>query len=78
MDRINVKIGASPAVGVKTGIMPEYTGECTVVPKLGQQTVLNTAKHYLSGNITVREIPVTVQENEAGGLTLTVGGADDE
>jgi|GEM_PF-5512123 len=78
MDSINVKIGASPAVGVKTGIMPEYTGECTVIPKLGQQTVLNTAKHYLSGNITVREIPVTVQENEAGGLTLTVGGADDE
>lgn len=78
MDRINVTVGASPAVDVKPGIMPEYTGECTVVPSLGQDIVLPTAKHYMSGNVTVGRIPMVFRINDAGGATLTVGGAEYE
>lgn len=75
MDSINVKVGASPAVSAGVGIMPEYTGAYSVTPLIGQAVVLPTAKHIMRGNVTVGTIPITERENEAGGITLTVGGA---
>lgn len=54
--------------------MPEeYTGSYTVTPSTSEQT-LETEGLLLTSDVTVSAIPVTEEENAAGGVTLTIGG----
>lgn len=78
MNSINVRVGGSGRINAAIGIIPEYTGGYTVVPRVGQAVILPTRKCLMTDNVTVTEIPMTEQPNEAGGITLTVGGQTDE
>ena len=50
-----------------------YTGEYLVVPKVAEQTVLETANKYLAQDVTVERIPMYEASNDAGGNTLSIG-----
>lgn len=50
-----------------------YTGEYFVVPKVAEQTVLETTNKYLAQNVTVERIPMYEASNAAGGNTLSIG-----
>ena len=78
MDRINVLVGGEGRINAQIGIMPEYTGEYTVVPQLGRPVILRTKNYRMTENVTVEALPLTEQPNDAGGITLTVGGRTDE
>lgn len=51
-----------------------YQGDYTVVPKIATDIILPTAQKSMSRNVTVKEIPVYVTGNEAGGNTVIIGG----
>ena len=50
-----------------------YTGEYLVVPKVAEQTVLETTNKYLAQDVTVERIPMYEASNDAGGNTLSIG-----
>ena len=50
----------------------EYAGAYEVTPGLAE-TVLETAGLLVTGNITIKSIPVSRVENNAGGQTVTIG-----
>lgn len=50
-----------------------YSGEYTVVPKFVPQA-LHTKNYIMHEDVQVREIPVTVTANTAGGNTIVIGG----
>ena len=50
-----------------------YTGEYLVVPKVAEQTVLETENKTMTDNVTVERIPMYEASNDAGGNTLSIG-----
>ena len=50
----------------------EYTGEYTVNPTFGDQT-LDTYRKLMKNDITVKAIPVTRTSNVFGGKTVVIG-----
>ena len=50
----------------------EYAGAYEVTPGLSE-TVLETSGLLATGNITIKPIPVSRVDNDAGGQTVTIG-----
>ena len=50
-----------------------YTGEYFVIPKVDEQTVLETEAKLMERNVTVERIPIYEAANAAGGNTLSIG-----
>ena len=50
----------------------EYAGTYEVTPGLSE-TVLETSGLLATGNITIKPVPVSRVENDAGGQTVTIG-----
>lgn len=50
----------------------EYIGETTVIPKVKEQTILETAGKLLNDDITVTEVPVSIVTSPSGGLTYYI------
>lgn len=77
--RIRAKVGESVVnayvqnVAVKIVDNP-YQGPYMVIPQIATDIILPTAQKSMSQNVTVKEIPVYVTGNEAGGNTVIIGG----
>lgn len=52
---------------------PKYEGVYVVVPKVTAQR-LETKDRYLTDNVEIKEIPFANVTNNAGGITVTIGG----
>ena len=48
-----------------------YTGDYEVTPRTDEQ-ILNTADRLLTKDVTVREVPISIVQNEAGGNTVNI------
>ncbi|MCD8211932.1 MAG: hypothetical protein LUC17_02775 [Oscillospiraceae bacterium] len=55
------------------GKTPTYEGETTVIPKVAEATVLETANTIMEDDVTVTKIPVSDVDNNSGGKTVTIG-----
>lgn len=53
---------------------PLYTGRTTVIPKAFQSQTLQTSGKRMNRNVIVTEIPYYETSNDAGGITVTIGG----
>lgn len=53
---------------------PLYDGEYAVEPKLFEDVTLPTKDRKMKSDVTVSKIPMYEVSNEAGGLTLIIGG----
>lgn len=53
--------------------LPKYNGAYEVTPLANEETVLNTAQTFMSGDVTVRQIPYYETSNETGGDTVYIG-----
>lgn len=55
-------------------IKPTYTGRYEVTPLKDIDQVLRTADRLLEQNVIVHRIPYKTEENDAGGITVIIGG----
>lgn len=58
---------------VVEGTIEAYEGDAAVTPRVEPQK-LETARKYMPGDITVREIPYYSVDNEHDGQTVIIGG----
>lgn len=54
--------------------VPIYDGNYTAEPKLFENVTLRTKDQKMTSDVTVSKIPIYEVSNEAGGLTLIIGG----
>ena len=67
----NIGLTLNPAM---VPVLPDpYAGPYTVTPRFSEQ-VLETAEKSMADDVTVLEIPVHRVSNEAGGVTVSIGG----
>jgi hypothetical protein len=67
-DHITLKVGDGEG-----GLFPIYRGDMVITPKVREETVLETERTTVLGNITVLEIPYYETSNVKG-ITFIVGG----
>lgn len=53
-----------------------YDGEYEVAPRPFEAVVLETEGKRMNDNVKVLEIPYSQVDNESGGHTVTIGGAE--
>lgn len=53
--------------------IPIYNGEYEVIPKVEEETILQTKGYAMADNVKVKEIPSYEVKNSAGGYTFIVG-----
>lgn len=59
-------------------LIPKYfKGPYSVIPLIDIDQVLRTADKTLTENVIVKRIPYREEENEAGGITVIIGGEVD-
>lgn len=59
---------------IDTGrMLPFYTGDYIVTPKVEQETELQTKNKSMSDNVVVLPIPCSDVDNPFGGRTITIG-----
>ena len=63
-----VVIGAGTSATI-----PIYSGEYEVIPKVEEETILQTKGYAMADNVKVKEIPSYEVKNSAGGYTFIVG-----
>ncbi len=68
----SIRLAVAEAKPVYIGGEP-YTGEYFVIPKVDEQTVLETKAKLMEQNVTVERIPIYEAANAAGGNTLSIG-----
>lgn len=80
MEKIHIKLGETPHVGISLGgvtVTPvigdadPYDGDYDVLP-LPETQILPTAKKYCENNITVKRIPFYEVSNSGGGTTVVI------
>lgn len=54
-------------------IYPDYEGETTVRPRIGEAQILDTSLTVLHQDVTVEQIPVVTTSNIYGGKTVVIG-----
>ena len=54
-------------------IYPDYEGETTVRPRIGEAQILDTSLTVLHQDVTVEQIPVVTTTNIYGGKTVVIG-----
>lgn len=68
-----IRLHIAEARTVYIGDGEPYSGEYFVVPKVDEQTILQTAEKVMTKNVTVEKIPLYEAANSAGGNTLSIG-----
>lgn len=56
----------------------EYEGPYDVIPIFKNDITLNTLGKLMSKDVSVKKVPQQRAENEAGGITLILGGVDED
>lgn len=64
----------SAVIGRPKGDYQKYTGDYEVTPSLSEDITLNTAHKVMSDDVTVKKVPRYDVTNEAGGVTVYIGG----
>ena len=65
---------AAIAAAERADTTPTYEGEYTVVSQLEADTTMQTKGKKMAQDVTVLKIPQHAVSNEAGGITLILGG----
>lgn len=65
--------GLSEYIPMETSDLPEYEGAYTADARFSEQTFA-TAQKVMRDDFTVHAINYTEAPNDAGGVTLTIGG----
>lgn len=60
-------------ITVKTIEAENYEGIYEVIPKVKENTILETKNKWMKEDVTILEIPAYEVSNIAGGTTLTIG-----
>lgn len=72
-------LSASFDTSIGQSVYQDYTGDYevnsfTAEPLLTTSLVLPTFDKHMTDNVTVYSVPTTEENNEAGGVTFTIGG----
>lgn len=70
---ISAGTGLRGAVAKSERLIPVYTGEYEVTPKVYEESVLPTKNKRLTANVEVKKIPQYEVSNLSGGETLIIG-----
>ncbi|MCF0140953.1 MAG: hypothetical protein HUJ78_02875 [Mogibacterium sp.] len=52
-----------------------YPGPYYINPKIDEKQVLETKEKYCDNDIRIKAVPYSVEENESGGLTVSIAGS---